>query len=139
MPIEMFLKLAGIEGESSDAKHKGEIDVLAWTWGLSDEAGRGNPQAGSPAGRGAGRVKIESISIQKLIDVASPLLLLFSAQGKHITDGTLPTRKAGRGGGDLLVFKMTDVVVTPGHVAVSKDTDQLAESVTVSFGKFEFN
>ena len=139
MPVEMFLKLAGIEGESSDAKHKGEIDVLAWSWGLSEEAGRGNPQAGSPAGGGAGRVKIESISIQKLVDVASPLLLLFSAQGKHITDGTLTTRKAGKGGGDFLLFKMTDVIVTSVHVAVSKDTDQPAESITLNFGKFEFN
>jgi len=139
MPVEMFLKLAGIEGESSDAKHKGEIDVLAWSWGLSEEAGRGDPQAGSPAGGGASRVKIESISIQKLIDVASPLLLLFSAQGKHITDGTLTTRKAGKGGGDFLLFKMTDVIVTSVHVAVSKDTDQPAESITLNFGKFEFN
>ena len=139
MPVEMFLKLAGIEGESSDAKHKGEIDVLAWSWGLSEEAGRGDPQAGSPAGGGASRVKIESISIQKLIDVASPLLLLFSAQGKHITDGTLTTRKAGKGGGDFLLFKMTDVIVTSVHVAVSKDTGQPAESITLSFGKFEFN
>ena len=139
MPVEMFLKLAGIEGESSDAKHKGEIDVLAWSWGLSEEAGRDNPQAGSPAGGGAGRVKIESISIQKLIDVASPLLLLFSAQGKHITDGTLTTRKAGKGGGDFLLFKMTDVIVTSVHGAVSKDTGQPAESITLSFGKFELN
>jgi type VI secretion system secreted protein Hcp len=64
---------------------------------------------------------------------------LFSAQGKHITDGTLTTRKAGKGGGDFLLFKMPDVIVTSVHVAVSKDTDQLAESVTLSFGKFEFN
>ena len=57
MPVEMFLKLAGIEGESTDAKHKGEIDVLAWSWGLSDPA--------SPVGGGgAGRVNIENISIQ---------------------------------------------------------------------------
>jgi type VI secretion system secreted protein Hcp len=139
MPVEMFLKLAGIEGESSDAKHKGEIDVFAWSWGLSEEAGRGNPQAGSPAGGGAGRVKIESISIQKLVDLASPLLLLFSAQGKHITDGTLTTRKAGKGGGDFLLFKMTDVIVTSVHGAVSKDTGQPAESITLSFGKSEFN
>ena len=137
MPVEMFLKLAEIEGESSDAKHKGEIDVLAWSWGLSEEAGRDNPQAGSPAGGGAGRVKIENISIQKLVDLASPLLLLFSAQGKHITDGTLTTRKAGKGGGDFLLFKMTDVIVTSVHVAVSKE--QPAESITLSFGKFEFN
>jgi len=134
MPFEMFLKLAGIEGESSDAKHKGEIDVLAWSWGLSQEAG--SPAAG---GGGAGRVKHEHISIQKLVDLASPLLALFGAQGKHITDGTLTTRKAGKGGDDFLLFKMTDVIVTSVHVAVSKDTGQPAESITLSFGKFEFN
>ena len=44
------------------------------------------------------RVKIENISIQKWVDLASPLLLLFGAQGKHITDGTLTTRKASKGG-----------------------------------------
>src|SRR5262249_59447329 len=98
MPVEMFLKLAGIEGESSDAKHKGEIDVFAWSWGLSEEAGRGNPQAGSPAGGGAGRAKIERISIQKLVDLASPLLPLFSAQGKHITDARLTTGNAADAG-----------------------------------------
>ena len=134
MPFEMFLKLAGIEGESSDAKHKGEIDVLAWSWGLSHEAG--SPAGG---GAGAGRVKIEHISIQKLVDLASPLLALFGAQGKHITDGTLTTRKAGKGGDDFLLFKMTDVIVTSVHVAVSKDTGQPAESITLSFGKFELN
>src|SRR5262245_52108189 len=134
MPVNMFLKLAGIDGESTDAKHKGEIDVLAWSWGLSQEGG--SPAGG---GGGAGRVKVESISIQKLVDLASPLLLLFSAQGKHITDGTLTTRKAGKGGGDFLLFKMTDVIVTSVHVAVSKDTGQPAESITLSFGKFEFN
>ena len=79
MPFEMFLKLAGIEGESSDAKHKGEIDVLAWSWGLSHEAG--SPAGG---GAGAGRVKIEHISIQKLVDLASPLLLAATAKGSHI-------------------------------------------------------
>jgi type VI secretion system secreted protein Hcp len=69
MPVEMFLKLSRIEGESPDAKHKGEIDVLAWSWGLSQEAGA--PGGGVGGGR---RVKIDNISIQKLVDLASPLL-----------------------------------------------------------------
>ena len=89
------------------------------------------------AALGAGRVKIEHISIQKLVDLASPLLALFGAQGKHITDGTLTTRKAGKGGDDFLLFKMTDVIVTSVQVAV--DTNQPAESITLSFGKFEFD
>ena len=137
MPVEMFLKLAGIDGESTDAKHKGEIDVLAWSWGLSQEGG--SPGGG---GGGAGRVKIENISIQKLVDLASPLLLSFSATGKHISDGTLTTRKAGKGakaGGEFLLFKMSNVIVTSVHVAASQDGNAPTESITLSCGKVEFD
>ncbi len=132
MPVQMFLKLAGIDGESTDAKHKGEIDVLAWSWGLSDPASPGG-------GGGAGRVNIENISIQKLVDLASPLLLSFSAEGKHITEGTLTTRKAGKLSGDFLLFKMTDVIVTSVHVSASQDANQPAENINLSFGKVDFD
>ncbi len=69
MPVDMFLKLKGIDGESIDAKHKGEIDVLAWSWGLSEEP----PQTGG--GGGVGKVKPQDLSVHKLVDIASPLLL----------------------------------------------------------------
>jgi type VI secretion system secreted protein Hcp len=137
MALEMFLKLTGIAGESLDAKHKGEIDVLAWSWGLSQEVA-----SAAGAGAGAGRVKIDNISIQKWVDIASPLLISFETTGKHITDGTLSTRKAGtagKAGSDFLLFKMTDVIVTSVNVAASADTDRPTESITLSFGKFEFD
>ena len=133
MAVEMFLKLAGIEGESSDAKHKGEIDVLAWSWGLSETV------SASGGGGGAGRTKIESLSIEKLVDLASPLLLSFSAQGKHISDGILATRKPSKVADDFLLFKMTDVIVTSVHVTASKETDQPAENIILNFGKLEFD
>ena len=133
MAVEMFLKLAGIEGESSDAKHKGEIDVLAWSWGLSETV------SASGGGGGAGRTKIESLSIEKLVDLASPLLLSFSAQGKHISDGILATRKPSKVADDFLLFKMTDVIVTSVHMTASKETDQPAENIILNFGKLEFD
>jgi type VI secretion system secreted protein Hcp len=132
--FDYFLKLDGIPGESTDAKHKGEIDVLAWSWGLSQEGG--SPGGG---GGGAGRVKIENISIQKLVDLASPLLLSFSATGKHISDGTLTTRKAGKAAGEFLLFKMSNVVVTSVQVAASQDGNAPTESITLNFGKVEFD
>ena len=50
--FDYFLKLDGIPGESIDAKHKGEIDVLSWSWGESQ------PSAADrrAAARGAGKV-----------------------------------------------------------------------------------
>ena len=137
MPVEMFLKLTGIEGESTDAKHQGEIDLLAWSWGLSREA---PPTGGGGGGSGAGSPRIENISIQKLVDLASPLLLSFSAQGKHISDGTLTTRKAGKSAsrGEFLLFRMTNVVVTSVHVVASKDDNVPTENITLNFAKLEF-
>ena len=134
MALDMFLKLAGIDGESSDTKHKGEIDVLSWSWGLSEPA---TPSAG---GGGAGRVKIADLSIQKLVDLASPLLLLSSAQSKHISDGTLTTREGGKvGGSEFLVVKLTDVIVTSVQVGASSGDDRASEQVSLAFGKVEFD
>ena len=86
--VDYFLKIDGVDGESTDDKHPGEIDVLAWSWGLS------TPEVASAAGAGAGagRVKIDNISIQKWVDIAYPLLISFETTGKQITDVTVRQR-----------------------------------------------
>jgi hypothetical protein len=60
MPVDLFLKLAGIDGESTDAKHKGEIDVLAWSWGLSQDRG-----PAPPAGGGRFKNSVISLSLSR--------------------------------------------------------------------------
>ena len=35
MAVDMFIKIKGHDGESKDDKHKKQIDVLAWSWGMS--------------------------------------------------------------------------------------------------------
>jgi len=135
MPVDMFLKLAGIDGESVDAKHKGEIDVLAWSWGLSESP----PQTGSGGGS-AGKVKAQDLSIQKLVDLASPLLLSYSAEGKHISDGTLTARQESKGAGqEFLVFKMTNVLVTSVSTAETSKDVRPGETVTLNFTKLDFD
>jgi len=135
MPVDMFLKLTGIDGESVDAKHKGEIDVLAWSWGLSESP----PQTGSGGG-GAGKVKAQDLSIQKLVDLASPLLLSYSAEGKHISDGTLTARQESKGAGqEFLVFKMTNVLVTSVSTAETSKDVRPGETVTLNFTKLDFD
>ena len=46
MTSDVFAKIGTIQGESTDVKHKNEIDVLAWSWGVM--------QSGSMAYGGAG-------------------------------------------------------------------------------------
>ena len=48
MAVDMFLKIGDIEGESTDDKHGKEIDVLAWSWGMSQS---GTTHMAAVAGR----------------------------------------------------------------------------------------
>jgi len=63
MAVDMFMKAGDIEGESNDAKHKGSIDVLAWSWGMSQS---GTTHMGT--GGGAGKVNIQDLSFTKYVD-----------------------------------------------------------------------
>src|SRR5262245_21929107 len=102
MAVDMFLKLDKIDGESADKAHKGEIDVLAWSWGASNS---GSAHMGG--GAGAGKVNVQDISFTKYIDKSSPSLFLSCANGKHIPTATLVVRKAGEKPLEYLKLELT--------------------------------
>ncbi len=72
-----FLKIDGIDGESTQADHKGEIGLLSFTWGVS------RPPAVARAARST-RAALNSFTIVKRIDKASPKLMQACATGRHI-------------------------------------------------------
>src|SRR5687768_3555210 len=75
--IDIFLNLHNVPGESKDAAHKDQIDVLAWSWGMS------NPVIAGGGGTGGGKVSIQDISITKYFDKASPVLMTGCSAGTH--------------------------------------------------------
>jgi type VI secretion system secreted protein Hcp len=105
--IDYFLKLDGISGESKDSKHKGEIEVLSFTFG---EAQSGS--SGSGGGAGAGKVQMTDFSFTARTTKASPQLFLHCAQGKHIKQAILTVRKAGGSQQEYLIIKLNDVLVS---------------------------
>lgn len=131
MAVDMFMKVAGIKGESTDDNHKAEIDVLAWSWGLSQS---GSFQSGS--GGGAGKANFNDLTFTKWVDVASPLLMLYCASGEHIPDATLVVRKAG-GKGPLEYIKivMKKVMVSSVATGGSGSEDRLTENVSLNFAE----
>lgn len=132
MAVDMFLELDGIKGESVDSKHKDKIDVLAWSWGLSNT---GTFHHGS--GGGAGKANFQDISITKYIDKATTDLWYHTASGKHIAKGQLIIRKAGDTPLEYLVFKFTDLLVSSISTGGHGGDERLQESVTLNFGKVE--
>lgn len=132
MAVDMFIKLGDIKGESSDAGHKEEIDVLAWSWGMSNS---GSMQSGG--GGGAGKANVQDVSFTKYMDKASPNLIQFCCSGKHFDKAILTLRKAGDK--PLEYFKLTleDVLITSVSTGGSGGEDRLTENVTLNFAKFK--
>jgi type VI secretion system secreted protein Hcp len=133
MAVDIFAKLGDIKGESLDAKHKDEIEVLSFSWGVTNAT----PPGG--AGGGAGKATFQDLAIVHRIDKASPLLLRACATGKHLPDATITHRKAGKGQQEYLIVKMNDVVITGVvHSGGAGQQDAGAETVTMTFAKVDF-
>lgn len=131
MAVDMFLCLDGtIEGESKDHKYEGCIDVLAWSWGMSQS---GSFHVGG--GGGAGKVNVQDLSLTKYIDAASCNLMQFCADGTHFEAGKLIVRKAGKEALEYLVIKMKDILVTSVSTGGSGGEDRLTENVTLNFAQ----
>ena len=131
MPGSMgyFLKIDGIAGESVDQKHKDEIELVGFSWGV-DAAGTG--AAGS--GGGAGRVKFKDFEFLMRVNKASPQLFLSAASGKHLKWATLTVR--AKAAFDWLKIKFTDVLVSS-YDQVADAEDDPHEMVAFAFGQVE--
>ena len=129
MAVDMFLKIKDVKGEAQDDKHKDTIDVLAWSWGMSNS---GSTHMGG--GSGSGKVNVQDISVTKYIDKSSPDLMKACCNGKHFETADLIVRKAGEKPVEYLTITMTDLIVTSVSTGGSGGEDRLTENVTLNFG-----
>lgn len=132
MAVDMILKIEGVDGESVIQDHEDEIDVLAWSWGMSQS---GSMHVGG--GAGSGKVNIQDVSLTKYVDKSSPNLMRACCNGEHLTEATLTVRKAGKDALDYLKIKMSPVLVTSLDTGGSGGEDRLTENVTLNFAKVE--
>jgi type VI secretion system secreted protein Hcp len=132
MAVDMFLELDGIKGETADKafKSKNAMDLLAWSWGLSNT---GTFHQGS--GGGAGKANFQDISVTKYLDLATPNLMLYCANGKHITKGTLTVRKAGENPLEYVKITLKNILVTSYSTGGSGGEDRLTENVSLNFAE----
>lgn len=127
MKEDMFIKISGIEGESSDANHRGEIDVVHWEWQVRQGSTMHSGQGG-----GAGRATVSDLHFEHFADKASPNLMKYCLTGKHIDEAVLVNRKAGGNPLEYMKITMNDVIVTMIH-PVSGDEGRIREHVSLSF------
>ncbi|NTV94554.1 MAG: type VI secretion system tube protein Hcp [Thiobacillus sp.] len=129
--VDYFLKIDGIDGESTDDKHKGEIELLSWSWGESNSATIGSRTGGA----GAGRVDMSDFSVMKVVDKSSVNLMKVCAIGEHIKSMVLVGRKAGKEQQEYYKITFTDCMVTSYQLSASNETP--TESLSFAFSKIE--
>jgi type VI secretion system secreted protein Hcp len=132
MAVDMFIKIGDLKGESVDDKHKEEIDVLAWSWGMS--------QSDTPhldAGSAPGKVNVQDISFTKYVDKSSPNLMQYCCNGKHFAEALLTVRKAGETPLEYLKLTLKDLMITAVSTGGSGGEDRLTENVTLNFSQFK--
>ena len=132
MAVDMFLKIDDIEGESVDDVHAGEIDVLSWSWGMSQS---GSTHTGP--GGGAGKVDVQDLSFTHYIDKSSANLMMLCCNGKHFEEATLVVRKAGEMPLEYLILTMKGGLISSVSTGGSGGEDRLTENVTLNFSEFK--
>jgi type VI secretion system secreted protein Hcp len=133
MAVDMFLDLGkDVKGESKDKAHAGKIDLLAWSWGVSNS---GSFHTGG--GGGTGKANFQDISMTKYIDAASPTLMLYCSNGKHFDNAKLIVRKAGDKPLEYLIIDLENVLVSSYSTGGSGGEDRLTENIALNFAKLK--
>jgi len=131
--MDIFLKIAGIKGESDDKWHKDEIDVESFSWAERQDA----PFTGGPGGGTGGKVQMEEVTLAMRYSKASPLLFQAVASGKHFPSAVIAVRRAGGATQDFLKWTLTDVIVTAYATAGSRSVEDVNDQISLSFRKIQ--
>jgi type VI secretion system secreted protein Hcp len=116
--VDYFLEVQGVPGESQDAGLSNAIDLQSYSWGASAE--KSKPP------------RLNELSIEHLVDAASPALFQRLVTGTTIPSAELIARKAGETPFTFLRFCFQDVRVTSVQQKGAEDVP--IEQVSFSYG-----
>jgi type VI secretion system secreted protein Hcp len=132
--IDAFLKLGDLEGESVVKGFEKQMDILAWSWGLSQS---GTTHTGT--GGGAGKVNVQDLSVTKWVDKSSPALVGACCKGDHFPKAVLTLRKAGGSPLPYLSITLEDILITSVSTSSSAGEERQSETVSLNFAKFTYS
>lgn len=132
--VDYFLKIAGVDGESTDDKHKGEIELESWSFGGSNAG-----SFSSGGGGGTGKVALQDFNFVKKTDKASAKLFTACCTGEHLKDATLVCRKAGKEQQEFLTIVLTSAIVASYQTGGSSGSDIIPmDQVSLNYAKIEY-
>ncbi|HGL4256688.1 Hcp family type VI secretion system effector [Burkholderia dolosa] len=130
MAQDIFLKLTGIHGESTDRSHPNEIEVLTWGWTATQQSGL---HVGS--GGGVAKCTVADLTFEHYVDRATPNLIQCCLTGRHLDSAVLVMRKVGSKPLEYLKITMEHVLVTAVTPASNLNMRGPREEVRLSFAR----
>jgi type VI secretion system secreted protein Hcp len=134
MAIDAFLQLGDLKGESPVKGFEEQIQILAWSWGMSQT---GTTHHGT--GGGAGKVNVQDLSFTHYVDSSSPPIIQACCKCTHYDEAILSLRKAGGDPLPYLVITLNDIIITSVSTGGSSGEDLQTENVTLNFSKFKYS
>jgi len=134
MATDYFLKLDGIKGESKDSKHKDEIDVLSFSYGVTQST-----SIATGGGLTAGKSTLGAFSFNQTYHKGSVPLFVYCATGKHVENVVFTARKsAGDNQLEYLVIKFESCLVTSVQTMGGSENEIPGETVEIQYSKVTF-
>jgi type VI secretion system secreted protein Hcp len=136
MAFDAFLKIEGIEGESTDKTHPGEIEVSSFSWGVSNPTSIGSGGGGG----GAGKAAVQDFHFGMATSKASPNLMLACATGRRSPSATLTLR---RGTFEFVKIRLSDCIVSSydlggDNTSASDNPNSPLDQMSLAFAKIDF-
>ena len=136
MAADYYMQLDGIKGESTDSRHAGWIECMSINWSITQPK---SATASTGGGHTAERAELGDISINKLVDLASPMLAQLCACGKTIPKAKLEMQRADGNGEPVKYFEVELENVLIAHIAPNfAGGDIAAESLGLKFSKVKW-
>jgi type VI secretion system secreted protein Hcp len=130
--IKAFIKIDGIDGQSTDDKHKGQIDVVRYTYGGAQPTVRAS-HGGARSGAG---VEIDRFAFTHFVDKATPNLFKALCTGKPVAKIAFELCRSTGDSTPYLTITMEDVLVSAVANGEMVDGSVVpAETVGLDYGK----
>jgi type VI secretion system secreted protein Hcp len=129
---KIFLKLDGINGASTDTRHRYEIDITSYAQSFRSGANFGF------GGGGAGRVSCGDITVLKNIDRSSPQLIMHVTTGRHVRSGVITFSTGGERPVEYYKVQLSEVLIDAVEQVDPPGDAGLTEKVSLKVRQFNF-
>jgi type VI secretion system secreted protein Hcp len=136
MAIDAYLQIDGIKGESADSAHSGWIEITSTHFGVTQPRSTSVSTAG---GHTTGHSEHRTLSLTKVADIASPVLMQHCSMGKTIPRAKLEFLRADADGKPVKYYQVELENVLVSHLdQVMQDGGLLLDEIGLCFAKVKW-